>query len=373
MSFDDFFRLGRVVRDSSGAGAVCEDRRGGDHHDGERGGGPPPATKEADGDDGIVVEGGETGEEREPEQCGWDWSGFSLAICGGDVNNTSVNELPSSCVAEREGAKEAGPSQREQKRSSKGAKTNKFSSSSSRKVPTTHIRLFGHGKVWTMVGLTVAWIGCILAAFSRRSTQFVTLDDPVEVAPVYRPVHETGLIRMNLCYNETVSGESGCEVITLSPEEIDDTMFELSRSFLTLATFAGFFLTVVLSTTVYWESINLRPVGVGFLVTYFFQSFALLFFDSDLCGEHGCNLAAGSVLCIVASVCWIAATICAAKMDAFKIRALRRRRKAARRARREERRRRRTELLLAKQQSTATNATDSTASSGEGKCSPSRT
>lgn len=220
-----------------------------------------------------------------------------------------------------------------------------------------HFRVCGHGKLWTCVALVAAWSATILSALSRHGIDFVRLEHPLEIAPIYNGVHELGMIRMELCYNETVAGLSGCEIINLTAEDIDDNMFEVARLLLTLASVCGVFFTIAMSTAVCWESINLKPIGVGYLATYFFQSFSMLFFDTQLCEINKCRVGMGGILCIVASFGWLTACIATAKMDAFKIKAARKRRRIRRQMRAMKR-------ALKKKNSTASKAsTTSTGSS----------
>jgi hypothetical protein len=65
----------------------------------------------------------------------------------------------------------------------------------------------------------------------------------------------------------------------------------------------------------YWKSINLKPVAIGLLVTYFFQSLSFFFFDSDLCREYKCHLSEGSITSIVASLFWFLSGLCCIRMD----------------------------------------------------------
>jgi hypothetical protein len=237
-----------------------------------------------------------------------------------------------------------------------------------------HCRWWGHGRLWTSVALAVAALGCALAVTARQSTHFVLLEQWYYIAPIYQPVQTMGLIRMQLCLNETsysasataanaldaswsgsgsaiptkdpviTSGNdemdrSGCAIVRLSPDDVDDPMFNFARSLLTLGTALGLVLTILLSLSMVWESINLRPIGFGYLLAYFFQSFAMLCFDSHLCNIHQCRMGPGGIACILASVCWIGACIAVAKMDSSKIKLQRARRKAtARQAKREQRR-----------------------------------
>lgn len=205
--------------------------------------------------------------------------------------------------------------------------------------PKRHCQLWGHGKVPTFVALLLAWAGCFCAVACRSSTDFALLREPFYIAPMYEPLTKVGMIRMKLCFNETIVPQmEGCEVIRLSPPEVEDRMFNMARSLLTMATGLGCGLTLILTTSVLWESINLRPLGFAFVMTYILQSFSLFFFGSRLCSEHRCKLGPGSILCIVTSLLWIGVSFAVFKMDVFKFKAQRQRRREARRKRRQERR-----------------------------------
>ena len=202
-------------------------------------------------------------------------------------------------------------------------------------APKTHINRWGHGKLWTMVALLFAWTGCICAVFTRQSTHYVNLRNPLIITEQYEPIHALGLIRVQLCYNESIPDNlTGCKIIRFSREEVDDIKFNLSRSLFALGSFLGMALSVVLSTSVIWESINLRPVAAGFLLSYLLQSFSMIFFDTDLCHEYRCQMASGGYLSITSCFCWIATLMAVAKMDVFKVQSIRARERAALRAER---------------------------------------
>jgi hypothetical protein len=192
-----------------------------------------------------------------------------------------------------------------------------------------HLRWFGHGKPWTLIAILVSWAGVLLSAYSRNSLQFVTLDEPFLIDSNFDYLDSIGMIRIQVCYNETVVGKNGCQVIDLSPDIVDDSRFEAARGLLTLGLWFGIFFATVLSSAIYWESINLRPIGFGLLFTYFCQSCAMIFFDTELCAKYTCRPGAGCIYCIVASFCWITACGATAKMDAIKSRYARRRRRQA--------------------------------------------
>jgi len=231
-----------------------------------------------------------------------------------------------------------------------------------------HLSWFGHGKFSTCFAIFFAWAGFLLAALSRQSSKFVRLETGFELSPQYELVHEVGMIFMEICLNATMMDEPRCEILRLSPDDIDDSIFDLSRSLLGMATALGFVLSLMLTTSIYWESINLKPIGVGFLITYFFQSFSMLFFDTDMCAEYSCKMGPGGVICIVASICWMAACIGTAKMDSFKLRAIRARRREARKKAKAERKARK-ELKKQKElrelERMTTMSTDSTKSFDE--------
>jgi hypothetical protein len=194
-----------------------------------------------------------------------------------------------------------------------------------------HIRWWGHGKLWTAIAVVACLSGTALSILTRRSYAFVRLEKPFYVSPTYDPLYSVGMLRLLVCYNTTITGQTGCEDLDLSAEDVQDNMFELSRMFLSLGTSMGAFFTIFLTSAVFWESINLKPLGFGFLVAYFFQSFSMLFYDTQICASNKCQMGPGSLMSIAASLCWITACVAAAKMDYFKTRARRERRREARR------------------------------------------
>ncbi|KAL3909952.1 MAG: hypothetical protein SGILL_007883, partial [Bacillariaceae sp.] len=187
-----------------------------------------------------------------------------------------------------------------------------------------HFQFMSHGKFWTLLGIVVSWTGFALAHQAWVSTEFVSLEKGMYVDPTFEEVTEIGMIHLRLCYNETFVVENidaslpGCTIHDLTAGEIDDTMFQTARSMAFLAVLLGGFVSVFMTTSVVWHSINLRPIGFGYLIAYFLQSFTFLFFDADLCTEHKCSLAQGGIFSAVASLCWILACIAAARMDSHK-------------------------------------------------------
>lgn len=213
-----------------------------------------------------------------------------------------------------------------------------------------HLSPFAYGKKLTAASIIFALIGAILAVVSKRSLAFVRLENRIEISPQLNQVEYIGLVHLKLCYNETslTSAErrttentnpflrrlsteatptvpagqaeahhdqTGCFVLRLTTETVDDTMWNVSRSFLTLAIAFGSFFFVMLCSSIYWESINLKPIALGLLVTYFFQSLSFFFFDSDVCRDNICRLAEGSITSIIASLCWFLSGLCCIRMD----------------------------------------------------------
>lgn len=212
-----------------------------------------------------------------------------------------------------------------------------------------HLRRWGHGRLWTSLALVFAWAACVCALLSRQSLRFVDFKHPLDIAPLFEPVKAMGVIRVQICRKKSKSGMRWCEIIPLGREKVNDKFINLSGSLLTMGASLGVALTVVLSTSIVWETINLRPVGFGFLLVYFFQSFSLIFFDANICNESKCRMAPGSILCVMASIFWIAACFGVAKMDAYKVRSIRARRRAARKLARQARREKRERKLARKQ------------------------
>jgi len=225
--------------------------------------------------------------------------------------------------------------------------------------PPGHLQWFGHGLVWTCVAITFAWVGLGLSIAARQSTHFVTLAEPMYLDPRYETIPAIGMIQIELCFNNThldileELGESdeepnqkaydgfdddsadsiGSSVVDdattpcikhrlTSDDNTDDFMYQLSRSTAFLAIALGGFITICLTFSAYWKTINLRPIGAGFLVAYFLQSFTFLIFDSSLCKDNlGCSMSRGGIYSAIASACWIIACAASARMDHKKFRA----------------------------------------------------
>ena len=250
-------------------------------------------------------------------------------------------------------------------------------SSSTISVTKTHLRRWGHGKIWTMTALLFAWTGCVSAVVARRSIDFVTLRQPLIITELYEPIYHMGMIRVQICTNTSTAATSAasvtetydgmmnvttpsttsewmasptCTITRFTREEVNDRLYNISRSLLTMGSYLGIALTLVLTTSIVWETINLRPIALGYLVAYFFQSFSMLFFDTDLCREYDCQISTGGYLSITASICWILTLISVIRMDLFKLQSIRLRRREERKAKREARRQERKALALRKRQ-----------------------
>lgn len=191
-----------------------------------------------------------------------------------------------------------------------------------------HLKLFAHDRQWTCVALFSTWMGFMFAHLARSSAEFVTLEIPIYVDALYNTVSNVGMLNLELCYNETFAPSlHGCVTDRLGSDEIGDTTFQAARSLAFLAILIGGFMSVMMTSAVVWYSINLRPIGLGYLIAYFLQSFTFLFFDTDLCTAHGCLISSGGYQCIAASLFWIASCIAVSRMDAIKFRTAERKRR----------------------------------------------
>eukprot|EP00536_Pseudo-nitzschia_multiseries_P009591 jgi/Psemu1/325710/estExt_fgenesh1_pg.C_2710011 len=226
-----------------------------------------------------------------------------------------------------------------------------------------HIEWCSHGTLWTCMALAFAWCGVGLSYMARQSTDFVSLNQPMYLDPRYETIPAFGMIKLELCWNAThlevldeLRDDGGelnhkerrrtgelveyernnvvpvstvldedrvldCMVHRLTSDDIhDDTMYTVSQAVAFLSMVMGGFVTICLTASIFWKSINLRPIGAGYLVAYFLQSFTFLVFDSDLCGDHqGCTLSGGGILSAIASVCWIVSCAASARMEKRKL------------------------------------------------------
>ena len=211
---------------------------------------------------------------------------------------------------------------------------------------------FGHGRTWTAIVST--FLGLVLAILSKRSLHFVTLESPLVLSPHFNEITAVGLVRLQMCYNDTFVGDrrlfeetvsmpylnapvtveedtpayeissDSCYTIRLTATLIEDTMWDVARISTSMAIALGSFFCIMMITTIYWESINMKPIAIGLLVTYLCQSFSFFFFDSQLCREYGCSIAQGTVMSVIASFCWFVSAMSAILMDVHYMRKMRR-------------------------------------------------
>lgn len=215
-----------------------------------------------------------------------------------------------------------------------------------RTLQMRHLSWFGHGKITTLIPIALAMMALMLSIFSRLSLHFVSLSEPLYVSAYFMKVEAVGLNRIRLCYNDSViDGRmltiiddydmaatstttvpmnksrsskvlgTGCYVLDLTTENVDDNMWNVSRCCISFAIYLGTFLTIMLGTSICWQSINLKPIAVGLLIVYFFQSVSFFFFDSNLCREHICRLSAGSFASILSCILWFASGLACIRMD----------------------------------------------------------
>ena len=196
-----------------------------------------------------------------------------------------------------------------------------------------HFQLMSHVMLWTLLGVIFAWLGFLLSYLAVDSTRFVTIELPIYVDPMFEEVSEIGLFKLQLCYSSSHMNTSGCVSHELSSDEVNDAMFQISRSFASLAILLGGFMSVFLTTATFWRTINLRPVGLGLLITYFFQTLTFLFFDATLCHDRICNVSSGGRFSIAASICWFLACLATSRMDKEKTGSLQLRRRNRSRSR----------------------------------------
>ena len=190
-----------------------------------------------------------------------------------------------------------------------------------------HIRWLPHGSFYTGFALVISWVGVAFAVLARQNINFVKLEKPWHIASIYKEIDSLGIINARLCYNETVStlygpDNVGCFSIPLATnEDIDDPVFKVSAIFISVATLFGGILTIFLTTSVIWRTINFRVLGTGYLFVYCFQSLSFLFFNTELCHSHDCKVDVGCIYCILASMFWLTSCLTCAKMDSNRVKA----------------------------------------------------
>jgi len=266
-----------------------------------------------------------------------------------------------------------------------------------------HTSWFARGRHLTIFSIVTALAGMALSIASRKSLAFVKLREPIMFSPFIENVTKVGLMRVEICFldetNPNITGNPlpeggdnvwegydfgdqdgrnrylpvlserveaaleddvlvGCGVIPLTTENVNDRLWNVARSFLFLAIVLGSFVTVFLCSACYWETINLKPVSIGLLLAYFFQSLSFFFFDSDLCREYQCGLAEGSILSVFASLMWFASGLASIRMDMVYHRRLREARKLRRRQERKQRKKMKSKLNRSPSAETTTTSSD---------------
>ena len=240
------------------------------------------------------------------------------------------------------------------------------SAHSSKRQPKSidHFEAFGHGKLWTILGLIFTWTGFFLSIRARKVTDFVELGTPMYIDPMFETVSSVGMVNLELCYNTTYSGTAGCLVHELASDDVNDRTFQIARSVAFLAILLGGFTSIVFTSATYWNTINLRPLGLAYLFAYFFQSFTFLFFDTDLCSKYTCRIGKGCFFSIFASLCWIVACFAASRMDIYMHRRkMELKRREAYRKAREAKRLRKSEKLVREESNTTADTHISSGSS----------
>jgi len=226
-----------------------------------------------------------------------------------------------------------------------------------------HLQWFSHGLVWTCMAITFGWVGFGLSLAARQSTAFVLLKEPMYLDPRFEKIPAVGMIKIELCFNETHldileelnddpqlvsqpqkrtfdlplteleshdfnkandfvadvidNATIPCIIHRLTSDDVhDDAMYTTSVAAAFLAVVFGGFVTICLTFSAFWKTINLRPIGAGYLLAYFLQSFTFMIFDSNLCKDNmGCSMSRGGTLSAISSVCWIISCAACARMD----------------------------------------------------------
>eukprot|EP00550_Attheya_septentrionalis_P009835 CAMPEP_0198285978 /NCGR_PEP_ID=MMETSP1449-20131203/5181_1 /TAXON_ID=420275 /ORGANISM="Attheya septentrionalis, Strain CCMP2084" /LENGTH=963 /DNA_ID=CAMNT_0043983597 /DNA_START=444 /DNA_END=3335 /DNA_ORIENTATION=- len=129
--------------------------------------------------------------------------------------------------------------------------------------------------------------------------------------------------------------DSLCRQVRLGPKVVNDSIWNMARSFLSLSLYFGIFFSIFLVSSLFWETINLKPIAIGLIMTYFCQSLSFFFFDSELCRGHMCHMSVGATYNLVGSFMWFLSGLCVIRMD---LRYHRRMRKLRRKMRRRHRR-----------------------------------
>ena len=254
-------------------------------------------------------------------------------------------------------------------------------------IPKRHFTWmpFGHALTWG--GILIMLLGLTLATLAKSTTSFVKLGQPFDISPLMVPLTDVGLVRLNICYSDDyldalesntqmrmpymnsavdISDKTTrniphkpCFTVRLSAEMIEDTMWEVSRLSASSAIALGAFFSLFMISTIRWESINMKPMAIGLLMTYLLQSFSFFFYDAQICRDRGCTLGLGTYLSILASFCWFGASMICILMDVHHTRKMRHLARLERRRRRRLRRQK-----LKRKLSTETTRTETCSSDG---------
>ncbi len=228
-----------------------------------------------------------------------------------------------------------------------------------------HTSSFPFGKWRTLFPITMSLVAIICSILCKESTNFVTLDEPIYIDAQHETIQELGLFWMELCRTEefvtfeasglvtrteveyeedaedmddlsffygssiiinehttsdsteiltgerTTSGNAtqDCRKYKLDSNIVHDGIWNAARILVGFTTGIGFLFTAVLTTTVFWNSVNLIVVAFGIFFTYLCQCFAFLFYDSTICKKYVCYSSTGTTIAVVAALCWFLAGI----------------------------------------------------------------
>jgi len=223
-----------------------------------------------------------------------------------------------------------------------------------------NVSWFHLGALKTAFAIVMAISAFSLSYTCKRSTSFVSLEIPVEIGSHYEDVTRMGLFYIELCRAEesvsvdvpngivTISNfqfadnssfdeepidtiitqvstadytnattnydneerkATVCKKLRLEEAVIGDGLWNSTRIFTGLTEWLGGFLAFTLICSCFWKTMNLIPIAVGLLVTYVFQSLSFLFFETELCKDHGCFQSQGGDMAVAAIMCWFGAWI----------------------------------------------------------------
>ena len=185
-----------------------------------------------------------------------------------------------------------------------------------------------------------------------RHSYFARLQYPMHLDEAYLPVLDVGLFEIKACsssrratnimrsnYNtisdkksEYVLGststifvnktssfitDEGCNHSQIYISTSHDLMWNLSRFFNSLSLYFSL-ITTFLFATWFFDSLRvttLKSISIGQLLTYFISSLSFLFFESDLCHEHGCLISNGSIYLMCSCFLWFVTGICVLKIS----------------------------------------------------------